>query len=326
MSERGRRALAAPAKLNLGLRVVGRRPDGYHELESVFVPLELADAVEVEVAEGEGVRLTLARGEAPGAETVPEGEENLASRAARQYLERAACRMAVHIRLDKRIPAGAGLGGGSSDAGAVLRALAELLPRRLPSAELEALALGLGADVPYFLDPRPAWVEGIGERRTALAGWPACGVLLVHPGQALATAEVFRAHAQASGALTPRRAGPTISRLRSLRGASATQLLDALGGEGWLRNDLEPSAVGRMPAVAELREEVEALGARAAGMSGSGPVVYGLFAEVDEAREARHRLKVRPGSQTWVTSTRPSPPESAVDDESAVSAWGVAKW
>lgn len=326
MSAPRRLALAAPAKLNLGLRVVGRRPDGYHELESVFVPLDLADEIDVAVSDGDEVRLELVRGEAPGVDAVPEGETNLAVRAARALLGAAGARAAVHLRLTKRIPAGAGLGGGSSDAGAVLRALAALLPlpHGIDAARLEALALDLGADVPFFLDPRPAFVEGVGERRTPLPGWPALGVLLAHPGTPLDTGAVFRARAASGAALTPPRAGSTILRLRALRGASPAELVEALRAEAGLRNDLEGSAVRLVPALAELREEVEATGARATGMSGSGPVVFGLFADVRQAREAARRMGARREGRTWVAATLPSPPDAA--EPGLGSAWGVAKW
>lgn len=321
MSEPRRLALRAPAKLNLGLSVVGRRPDGHHDLESVFVPLDLADALEVRVGPGDGVTLSLDRGDAPGAGEVPEGEANLAVQAARALLVRAGCRRAVGLHLGKRIPAGAGLGGGSSDAGAVLRALARLVPGAADDAALEALALALGADVPFFLEPRPAFVEGVGEQRTPLPGWPALGALLVHPGTPLATAAVFAGRAASGAALTPRRAGSTIPRLRALRGASPARLIDALAaGDGRrsdLRNDLEASAVRLAPAVAELREEVEATGARATGMSGSGPVVFGLFADVQEAREAARRLRPHRGRRSWVTSTQPSPPDDGAERSGA---------
>ena len=152
----------APAKLNLGLRIVGRRPDGYHELESVFAPIDLADELAIEIEEHSRgpaeVELELA-----GADPeVPGGASNLAARAAREFLAAAGLRARVRIALAKRIPAAAGLGGGSSDAGAVLRALAGRWPAALRRDALAALALGLGADVPFFLDPRTALVGGIG--------------------------------------------------------------------------------------------------------------------------------------------------------------------
>ncbi|MEN8184010.1 MAG: 4-(cytidine 5'-diphospho)-2-C-methyl-D-erythritol kinase, partial [Myxococcota bacterium] len=195
-------SLQAPAKLNLGLRIVGVRDDGNHELESVFAPLELQDRVDLEIepAQIPGVRLEL-RSDDP---EVPEGPENLAARAAHAFLEAAALRLRVRIRLAKSIPAGAGLGGGSSDAGAVLRGLRELYPAAVP--DLPRLALGLGADVPYFLDPRPAFVTGIGERCEPLPGLSAFWLVLLLPREKLATAAVYRAWDAECDGLTPRSA------------------------------------------------------------------------------------------------------------------------
>ena len=161
--------LRAPAKVNLGLRITGVREDGYHCLDSVFVPLDLADevALRVEPAETSRVFVSLSGAMASG---LPAGPDNLAARAARAFLQRASLTAWVSIELEKRIPVGAGLGGGSSDAGAVLRGLATLFPGGICAEELAAIALELGADVPFFLAPRPARVRGIGERSEPLAG------------------------------------------------------------------------------------------------------------------------------------------------------------
>ena len=160
----------APAKLNLGLRIVGRRPDGTHELESVFVPIDLADELELEIEERAEGAAEVALALSGGGEGVPADAENLAVREARAFLDAAGLRARVRVALAKRIPAAAGLGGGSSDAGAVLRALAERFPGAVDSERLAAIALRLGSDVPFFLDPRPALVGGVGERRAPLPG------------------------------------------------------------------------------------------------------------------------------------------------------------
>lgn len=251
-------SLSAPAKLNLGLRVVGRRDDGLHELDSLFVPLDLADAVEIERRAEPGVCL-----EVEGlALELPTGGQNLASRAAEAFLAEVDPRAGVRLRLRKRIPVAAGLGGGSSDAGAVLRGLARLFPGALAEERLAALALGLGADVPYFLDPRPARVRGVGEHIEPIAGFPRRVWLLANPGLPLSTAEVFRAYDALGPALTPRKPESTLP----------------------LENDLEPAAVRLCPPIARLRERLRGLGAEAVGMTGSGPTVFGSFP--DEARAA----------------------------------------
>ncbi len=147
------RTLLAPAKLNLGLRVIGRRPDGYHLIESLFVPIDLADEVTVSCAESARAGVAFELLGEDGLGSVPADATNLAAEAARRFLADAGFDRAVELTLRKRIPAGAGLGGGSSDAGAVLRALSQACG--VPAASLSELALGLGADVPYFLDPLP---------------------------------------------------------------------------------------------------------------------------------------------------------------------------
>jgi 4-diphosphocytidyl-2-C-methyl-D-erythritol kinase len=274
--------LAAPAKVNFGLRIVGVRPDGYHELESVFLPLDLADALEVAVEPGGG-RVELAL-EAASAD-VPSGGDNLACCAARAFLEAAGLDHCVRIRLEKRIPSAAGLGGGSSDAAAVLRGLDALLPGALAPGGLSPLAEGLGADVPFFLDPRPALVTGIGEVREPLPGpIPGLVLVLVNPGAPLATAEVFAAW----DALTRKRPASTLRPLLSgLRDAPADgQALGAL-----LENDLEPVARRLCPAIGGLRSALLERGARAVGMSGSGATVYGVFGSEAEAREAAGRFE-----------------------------------
>lgn len=279
-------ALAAPAKLNLGLRVLGRRPDGYHEIESLLVPLDFGDSLHIRRRAAPGVALQLC-GEA--AEAVPGGRENLAWRAAQGFIEAAGLDFGVALRLEKRIPAPGGLGGGSSDAGAVLRGLCALAPGR--AGALRELALSLGADVPFFLDPRPALVEGIGERIQPLHGLPALDVAIAHPRLPLATGAVYAAF-DAEPPPPPR---PPLRRLLGLGRQASPAGPGGAGPERWpppelLHNDLEAPARRLCPAVAALREALEAAGALAVGMSGSGPSVYGVFGSAAAARAAAQKL------------------------------------
>ena len=291
--------------MNLGLRVTGRRPDGYHLLESLFVPLDLCDLVELELRDAPGVALEVG-GDIP----TPDDPSNLAWRAAEVFLAEPGAQGGVALRLEKRIPSPGGLGGGSSDAGAVLRGLRELQPGAVAHARLVQLALGLGADVPFFLDPRPALVEGIGERIQPVSGLPGLWLALAHPEQPLPTPEVFACFERASepsDSLTAPGSRPTIRRLLALRGRDArTEVLDGLDAAGWrelLANDLEPSATRLCPEVAEMREEFEANQALAVGMSGSGPSVYGVFRGEEAARGAADRVAERTGARTWVART-----------------------
>jgi 4-diphosphocytidyl-2-C-methyl-D-erythritol kinase len=280
---------SAPAKVNLGLRVLGRRPDGYHLLESLFVPLDLADEVELEAslrpagpgAAGLDLELELLPGCLPG-DAVPAGAENLAARAASRFCEVAGLTGRVRIGLLKRIPAGAGLGGGSSDAGAVLKGLSRLHPRLIEANALGELALELGADVPFFLHPRPCLVSGIGERQVTLEALPDLWLLLANPGIPLSTREVFRAFDALGSTLTPSEPGSTMRALENLAasgtvGSSGMEALTGLLDSGLLRNDLEPAARRLCPPVARLQEKLRSLGASWVGMTGSGATVFGIF-------------------------------------------------
>ena len=253
----------APAKLNLGLRILGRRANGYHEIESVFAPLDLADQIGLEITPSNRPEVTLALAGAPAG--VPADATNLAVRAAADFLAAAGLARAVRIFLTKSIPAAAGLGGGSSDAGAVLRALAASFPDALEEPALARLALRLGADVPYFLAPCPARVGGIGERIQPLADFAPLACLLVNPGVPLSTAAVFAAFDA-----RPARSPPALDRELGLD----------------LGNDLEPAAERLCPPIAALRERLRALGARAVGLSGSGPTLFGIFPDAAEAARA----------------------------------------
>jgi len=269
--------LRAPAKVNLGLRILSRRADGYHELESLFAPLDLADALALEIARADAPQVAL-RVEPAGTGAPPDAS-NLAARAAELFLAEARLPLRVEIALQKVTPVGAGLGGGSSDAAAVLLALARFAPDALPAGRLAALALRLGADVPFFLDPRPAWVGGIGERVTPVAGVPSLALLLANPGEPLATREVFRVY----DVLHP---GTAARRPAEIPADLPRRLADPESLAALLHNDLEPAALRLCPAVRRLRAELRARGARAVGMSGSGPTVFGVFESPAAARAA----------------------------------------
>jgi len=280
----------APGKINLGLRVVGRRADGYHELVSLFAPLDLGDDVEIAISAASRLEVEI---EIEGANAeVPGDASNIACRAARAFAEAAGLSGRIELRIHKRLPVGAGLGGGSSDAGAVLRALSDHFPGALEGARLAELALALGADVPFFLDPRPARVTGIGERVEPVDDLPSLPVLLANPGIALATADVFRTFAAIRPALTktaPDRRIPPPSGVASPPPPSGVASPDwkFAGVAGLdLENDLEPIAIRLCPPIARLQRQIRAAGAQAVGMSGSGATVYGLFESAEAAERA----------------------------------------
>ncbi|ROR34805.1 4-(cytidine 5'-diphospho)-2-C-methyl-D-erythritol kinase [Inmirania thermothiophila] len=249
----------APAKLNLMLRIVGRRADGYHELQTVFQFLDYGDAVGLRVRrDGAVVR----RGGVAGLDP----ERDLAVRAARALQRAAGVRLGAEIVLHKRIPAGGGLGGGSSDAATVLCALDRLWGCGLGTEALCELALGLGADVPVFVRGRAAWAEGVGERLTPVSP-PEPWYLVVWPGAAVATARVF-----ADPALT--------------RDSPPTTIRGFLSGERG--NDCEAVVRRLCP---EVGRALDWLRARApAGLSGTGGCVFAAFDEEGAARAAARGL------------------------------------
>lgn len=271
----------AHAKVNLGLSVLARRGDGFHEIETVMARVALHD--DVLVARG-GSQVGL---EVEGAE-LPLGDDNLAVQAARAYLRAAGAGAAgtgVDIRLTKRIPVAAGLGGGSSDAAAVLRALARLVPA---GVDLEAVAAGLGSDVPFFLRDVPAAVaRGRGERLEPLA-LPPLALVLAFPGVAVSAADAYRL----VQSFTPRVKPEALAeRLRA-------------GGEPGLVNGLQPGVVRRHKVVRQVLAALRAEGLRGACMSGSGSCCFALADDPASARDAARRLQAaRPDWAVFDTRT-----------------------
>jgi len=292
--------ILAPAKVNLGLRIIGVRNDGYHCLESVLVPIDWADELSVELLPGGAREIDFDFSFAADAvETdsaqVPDGEENLVHRAARGFCEAAGRPLSIRVRLTKRLPAAAGLGGGSSDAGAVLRALDRLRPGWVSPKEQHRLALSLGADVPFFLHPQPALVTGIGDEILPLSDFPDFHLLLANPGDALSTADVFAAWDLRPPSLTPARSGSILRALSAFLDANAELDGDRLAN--LLVNDLAESAESLCPSMSQLMGRVWESGARAVGMSGSGATVFGVFDSAEQARRAHKQLTL--GEQGW---------------------------
>ncbi|MBN2027737.1 MAG: 4-(cytidine 5'-diphospho)-2-C-methyl-D-erythritol kinase [Actinobacteria bacterium] len=266
---RSRAVLEAPAKINLYLEVGPPRPDGYHPVRTVLQAVDICDLLEVEVTEGgEGIRLAVG-GDAPA------GEDNLCHRAAALFLATTGMRMGINIRLSKRIPQAAGLGGGSADAAAVLRILNFISGEALSREELLRTAASLGMDVPFFLVGGTAMGEGRGERITPLTQAPPLPVLLVNPGETLSTAEVYRRF-DLSGGDDPRTQGPD-----PLVAALPTGDVDIIAT--LLHNSLQRAACELMPEVGALLEKAAEAGAAGAMVSGSGPTVFVLAASDAES-------------------------------------------
>lgn len=264
----------APAKLNLALRIVGRRSDGYHLLDSVMVPIDVFDELRVRLVREPGCRVELRSIGLP--ELLP--EHNLAFRAARLFLEHAAEDGRVEIELKKHIPAGAGLGGGSSDAAAVLLALDRLFDTRLDASLLAEWGAELGADVPFFIYARPARVRGIGEIVEPLPAFPRPPLVVAHDHTGVSTAAVY---GQYDRALTKREAPP----IKDLFADPQVPLQE------WMANDLEMAASRIQPGIPLLKRRLLNLGALAVVMTGSGSAVFGVFEETETARAAAARLQ-----------------------------------
>jgi 4-diphosphocytidyl-2-C-methyl-D-erythritol kinase len=232
--------LDAPAKVNLFLHVGDREADGYHGLVTLFQALELSDRLRVELVAGEEISLEVA-----GLDAGPP-EDNLVRRAARAFLEAAGGGTGVRLHLEKRIPAGGGLGGGSSDAAATLRALDALLPDALPAGRLHELAARLGSDVPFFLGGSAlALGEGRGGKLTPLAALPAADVILALPDSPVPTAWAYRA-------LDEQRASHSRN-VGVLRSPGAAELTSWDAVARLARNDFEDVVPGSHPAVARAR-------------------------------------------------------------------------
>jgi 4-diphosphocytidyl-2-C-methyl-D-erythritol kinase len=281
----------SPAKINVSLRIVGRRADGYHLLDSIFVPIDLCDDVAVEacVEASDDVRIEVQTDDG----AAPADETNLAARAARALLEECRRGGTVVVRLRKRIPVGAGLGGGSGNAATLLRGLNDLLDLGVPAARLAAIGLGLGADVPFFLSGGSARVRGVGERVERIAGWPAAALIVAVPPVRVSTPWAF-ARFREQEPITP-----AVTATEAAALAAGAPLAAPL-----LVNDLERVVLPAFPAVAAIKAHLVAAGAAAAVMSGSGSAVVGV-APSAAAAAAVAAAVVRADPETRVELVRP---------------------
>jgi 4-diphosphocytidyl-2-C-methyl-D-erythritol kinase len=268
-------AAFAAAKVNLYLHITGRRADGYHLLDSLVAFPDIGDRITAEPAAG----LSL---EIDGPEAVSlagEVRDNLVLRAARLLADHTATARGAALRLEKNLPVAAGIGGGSSDAAAALRALTALWELPIGEQALWDLAVGLGADVPACVHAGPVWVGGVGERVEPAAGLPQAGILLANPGKELPTAAVFAARSGPFG--EPGRFAPMPK--------DAAGLAQALGSR---RNDLTRAAIDRVPEIGAVLARLAGLpGTLIARMSGSGPTCFALFQDRAGAERACGALR-----------------------------------
>ena len=314
----GRVEVRARAKVNLGLEVLGRRADGYHELRSVMWAIELADRVTLEASRG-GIALECA------APDVPRTPDNLAWRAAELVRRETGSATGVRIRIEKRIPVAAGLGGGSADAAAVLAGLGYLGRRRLGRRRLEALAVTLGMDVPFFLGRSPALAWGRGEELRPVQASTDLSLVIANPGFPLATRDVY-ARLEPGDYGDGRRVDALVTALR--RGTAAVAAAVA--------NGLERAAARLWPGLTEIKAALVGAGCLAALMSGSGPTVFGIAPSHRAALRIRDALGTQPW-RLWVARTvtgpvltirggAPARGRSGIRRQRAGTTWGVAKW
>ena len=273
----GAARVAAPAKINLFLLVGERRADGYHPVCSLMDKVTLFDGISVTRTGRTGVRLLGSAIPAP---------QNTVFRAVSVLEQETGVSFDIEVTFDKRIPAAAGLGGGSSDAAAVLRLLNQLYALAVPHDRLRRLALDIGADVPFFLAPGTQLAEGAGELLVSPGAVADYHAVIIKPELGLSTAEVYELYDTVSpdqAAAFPRRRRQHLERLATSE-PSATALA------GLLHNDLEEPASRLCPELTEIKLELVACGAEGALMSGSGTSVFGLFAVEKEASAAYGKL------------------------------------
>jgi len=266
----------APAKVNLRLRITGRRGDGYHLLESVMVPVSLFDRLSIRVLPAAGVEVGLTC----NVPDLPVGDENLVVRAIKLFLRRTDRSVDVFVKLTKSVPVGAGLGGGSSDAAAALLGLNRLLDARVPEERLMAWAAELGADVPFFIYGRPARVSGAGEVVEDLGLCCPWSLVIAFPGEGLSTKAVYQAY---DATLTKPSSASNLTAF-----ASAEVPVQEL-----LVNDLEAAAIRIYPPVGELKQQLLEMGALGALMTGSGSAVFGVWERQKEACAAAEAMQER---------------------------------
>lgn len=272
------------AKINLGLDVLAERPDGYHEVAMIMQTVGICDELEFTVTEPPGIRLRVEPadgGERSTVAGIPDGPANLVWRAAELLMEEAGIKSGLDILLRKRIPAAAGMAGGSSDCAAALRAVNRLFALGLSDRELAERGVRLGADVPYCLTGGTALAEGIGERLTPLPPMPDCSLVIAKPEIGIPTPLIYR-----NLRLDRLEKHPDIAGMRK-----AVERGDLDGIAARLGNVLETAAIPLFPEVGRLKRAMTGHGEKGVLMSGSGPTVFAVYAEEETARKAADILR-----------------------------------
>lgn len=278
----GATRLYAPAKVNFRLDVLKKRPDGYHELRMIMQRIDLCDEIEISIRQVSGISLSC------NLPYIPLDRRNIVWRAAEEFLLLAGMNIGIHVNIHKRIPVGAGLGGGSSDAATTLMGLNDLLGTGFTDQQLMSVGLKLGADVPFFIFKKAAVAEGIGEKLRPLEDIPQLWLLLVNPAIHVSTSWAYQ-----NLNLTSEKVAAKLPFLYK----------SAADVGSILENDLESVTVRRYPLIAEIKERLMAAGADGALMSGSGSTVFGVFAGEEAAKSTLASLSF---NNRWFTAVVPT--------------------
>lgn len=267
--------LRAFAKINLGLDVIRRREDGYHDVRMIMQTIQMYDQLEMEKKGSKGIALTA------NLSYIPVNENNLVYKAAKLLMDQYQIQEGVSIHLNKFIPVAAGMAGGSSDAAAALVGMNKLFRLGMSKEELMKVGVKIGADVPYCIMRGTALSEGIGEKLTALPSLPACYILIGKPGVSVSTKFVYT-----NLKLDEKTKHPDIDGM-----LDALQRQDLYGITDRMENVLESVTVPAYPVIQEIKDHMKAHGALDALMSGSGPTVFGIFDDKKKAEFACEKLK-----------------------------------
>lgn len=264
----------AYGKINLGLDVLRKRPDGYHEVKMIMQMVSVYDELTFRKVSGQGIWITSNK------EELPNNENNLIYKAAKLMLERLGSSQGISVILEKNIPIAAGMAGGSTDAAATLLGLNQLLEGNIPMEELLAMAVKIGADVPYCILQKTALAEGIGEVLTPLPAPPACSLLIGKPDINVSTKYVYE-----NLQVNTLKQHPDIDGMRR-----AIEEQDLNGITSRMGNVLETVTIEKYPVIGEIKEAMLKAGALNALMSGSGPTVFGIFDSKEQAERAEKKI------------------------------------
>ena len=305
--------LTSPAKVNLRLEILQKRKDGYHEIRTLFQKISLHDTIDFSLRKERGISITT------NCPDLPVGGKNLVYKAAQVILSRSGYSGGVSIHIEKKIPLGAGLGGGSSNAATTLIALNKLLELSLTQKELMAMGVRIGADVPFFFFEGGAIATGIGERLKKVE-LPFLGYILIYPNFEVSSRWAYQNFALPRRLLQPQairagvktRSGVILSNLPSLDGAGEgltkvkfrfkiQEFLDTpVGISKCLFNDLEKGVSQKFPQIDQMKEILVSAGALGSLMTGSGPTVFGLFSDKEETLRAYRKIKNRIEGHGWI--------------------------